>query len=379
MLSEIRQTAAKLEDVEGVAEVLAAEDAKVLVLNSNIDMDLEMKERPVAMSSFSHIPQTIGRRTGQSSLNVELKGSGVAGTAPEWAKFLKTCGAAESTLKSITIGAVTTGPFLHGEEITGAGGGKGKVVITTPTGVTTLYYVVVSGVIANGEVITGGISGASATTGSAPATAGNVFMPVHESIPTITIQTIMDGLQKMIRGARGSVKFHFKAGEPVIMECAHSGVGEDVTDEDLFTGVDFEDQDAPAFMGGSFKVDGAEVLLQAMDISVDNTLTARDDPNDAQGIKSFAITGRKTSGSFDPEMQKVAGYDFFGKWFAGTAAVIDVSWGSGAGKAFRFFIKSAQYTKIGDESRNGMAIAKTSFVLNGTKEIGNDEWALLCL
>jgi hypothetical protein len=379
MLSEIRQMAGKVESVEGVAETLTAADAKVLVLNPSIDIDVEMKERPVAMSSLSHIAQTIGRRTGQANFTVEVKGSGIAGTAPEWAKYLQACGVGLSTLKSVAIGAITNGPFQHGETITGAGGGKGRVICNTATGASVVYYVVISGAIVSGEVITGGTSGATATTSGSPATAGNVFEPIHSSVPSLTIATIVDGVQKLIRGARGNVKLNFKAGEAVKLEFNQSGVAEDVTDETLLSGIDFEDVDAPAFMGGSFNVDSDSVLIQGMEISIDNTLTPRDDPNDAEGIKSYAITGRKTSGSFDPEMQSVAGYDFFGKWFAGTAAVIDTSWGSGAGKAFRFFVKSAQYTKVSDDTRNGLAVAKTSFLLNGTKEVGNDEWALLCL
>ena len=112
MLSEIRQLAGKIEAAEGGAETLAAADAKVWVYNPSVDYDPEMFERNLAMASFTQVAQIVGKRPGQMSFNLELKGSGVAATAPEWAKYLQGCGVGISALKSINIGAVTGGRFL---------------------------------------------------------------------------------------------------------------------------------------------------------------------------------------------------------------------------------------------------------------------------
>lgn len=380
-LSEIRQMAAKIESVEGVAESLVAADAKVLVLNPSIEIDPEMKERAIAMTSFSSPSALIGKRVGKGRLAVEIKGSGTATTAPEGAKFLRACGVTEDDLKSVAIGAITSGPFVHGETITGAGGGTGWVICNTYTGTAAIYYVVLTGVIGSSELITGSVSGATATTAGAPATIGKVYRPTHvqASIPSITMQDNVDGIKKLLRGARGSVKIPFKSGEAVTMEFNFQGVAGDVTDEALLSGITYESVTPPNFQDGTFKIDNAAQLISSFDFNLDNKLTQRDDPNSVQGVKSYAITGRQTTGSIDPEMQAVAAYDFFGKWLAGTLATLDLSWGSIAGNKFRFFAKAVQYTKVADGTRDGLALANCSCTLRGTKEIGNDEWALLSM
>lgn len=380
MLSEIRQLAGKIEAIEGAAEPLAAADAKVWVYNPSIDFDPEMFERNLAMASFTQVPQVVGKRPGQMSFNLELKGSGTAVTAPEWARYLQACGIGINALKSINIGIITGGPFKHGETITGATSlGKGRVIMNTANGVAAILYVATSGTLQSGEVITGSTSGATATTSSSVATVGNVFEPISSSIPSLTVSTNVDGFRRMLRGARGKVKLNFKTGEPAMLEFNFSGVESGVADIALFTGLASEPTIPPALINSAFLIDVFAAKIQSLDVSLDNTLAPSDDPASDRGLKSFQITNRKTMGSFDPEMVAAASHDFYSKWFNAIPMVLDLSIGAVAGNKFRFYAPLVQYTKIGEENRGGIAVAKCSFVLNGTQSIGNDEWALLCL
>lgn len=381
-LSEIRQLAGKIESVEGVEETLAAADAEVIAYNPDIDIEAEMKDRPIAMSSLSHSKQNIAKKSGQASFSVEMKGSGTATVEPKWAKYLKACGTALDDLMSVAIGAITGGPFIHGETITGAGGGTGQVVCYTYNEASVVYFVELSGSILSGETITGSVSGATATTSGAPAAAGKVFRPTdaHQStIPSLTIAANIDGLKKTIRGARGNVKIPFKCGEAVVMEFNFSGAGKKPEDEVLLTGMTLESVTPPNFQDGMFKINNSSALIGSFELSMDNTLTQRDDPNSEEGIKSYAITGRQTTAIMDPELEAVADRDLFGNWLDGVEATVDLSFGVTSGNMFRFFAKKVQYTKVANESKNGLAKAKCNCRLNGTQEIGNDEWALLCL
>jgi hypothetical protein len=380
MLTRKRQLAAKIEAVEGTAETLAAADAKLLVYNPKVSFDVAMAERNPARTSFSDIGKIPGKRPAGLSFRLELRGSGAAATVPEWGKLLQACGLGVNALKSMNIGAITNGPFQHGETITGGtSAAKGRVVINTANGATAILFVSVSGTFVSGEVITGGTSAATATTSSLSSTVGNEFKPVSDNIPSLTQGSFEDGLRKLIKGSRGKVKFGFKSGEPVYLDFEFQGVEAGITDTAFLANVTYESTKPPAFLNALFSVDAYSAKIGEMNFDVANTLAVRDDVNDARGILSFAITDRIVSGSFNPEMVSCATHDFHNKWFSGAEMIIDFTVGSVAGNKFRFYIPRAQYTKIEDEDRDGLQLAKSAFNLNGSLLYGDDELSILAL
>ena len=380
MLTRKRQLAAKIEAVEGVAETLAAADAKLLVYDPKVSFDVAMFDRNPARPSFSNVGKTPGKRTAGLAFKIELRGSGVAATVPEWGKLLQACGFGVNALKSMNIGAVTNGPFQHGETITGGtSAAKGRVVINTATGATFIYFVTVSGTFSTGETITGGTSTATAVTSSVPTTVGNEFKLVSDNIPCLTQGSYEDGTRKLIKGSRGKVKIGFKSGEPVMMDLDFQGVEAGVTDTAFLANVTYETTKPPVFLSALFSVDAYSAKIGEMDIDIGNVLAVRDDVNDVRGVLSFVITGRNVTGSFNPEMVTVAAYDFHAKWFSGAEMVVDCTIGSVAGNKFRIYIPKAQYTKVDDEDRDGLQLAKSAFCLNGSVTPGDDEITILAL
>ncbi len=380
MLTRKRQLAAKIEAVEGTAEVLAASDARLLVYDPKVGFDVAMFDRNPARPSFSNIAKVSGKRTAAIGYKLELKGSGVAATVPEWGKLLQACGFGVSALKSMNIGVITNGPFQHGETITGStSAAKGRVVINTVNGATAILFVIVSGTFVSGEVITGGTSTATATTSSVPATIGNEFRPISDVIPSLTQASYEDGIRKLVEGSRGNVKFSFKAGEPVMMEFDFQGVEAGVTDAAFLANVTYETTKPPVFLSALFSVDAYSAKIGEMSVDMGNNLAERDDVNDSRGVVSYALTGRNVTGSFNPEMVTVATHDFHAKWFTGVEMSVDCSIGSVAGNKFRVYIPKAQYTKIEDEDRDGLQVAKASFCLNGSVTPGDDEITILAI
>lgn len=380
MLTRKRQLAAKIEAVEGTAEILAAADAKLLVYDPKVSFDVAMFERNPARPSFSNVGKTPGKRTAGISYRLELRGSGAAATVPEWGKLLQACGFGVNALKSMNIGAITNGPFQHGETITGGtSAAKGRVVINTANGATAILFVTVSGTFVSGEVITGGTSTATATTSSIPSTIGNEFKLISDNIPCLTQGSYEDGVRKLVKGSRGKVKIGFKAGEPVMLDFDFQGVEAGVTDTAFLANVTYESTKPPVFLSALFSVDAYSAKIGEMDIDIGNILAVRDDVNDARGVASFALTGRNVTGSFNPEMVAVATYDFHTKWFQGVEMIVDCTIGSVAGNKFRIYIPKAQYTKVDDEDRDGLQLAKSSFALNGSVTPGDDEITILSI
>jgi len=102
MIADRTQLAAKSEETEGTAETLAGADA-LLVANPVFRPDTPMNERPnvgASLSPFSAVP---GARHAVMEFDVELKGSGAAGTAPEYGTLLKACGFSETVVESTSV------------------------------------------------------------------------------------------------------------------------------------------------------------------------------------------------------------------------------------------------------------------------------------
>ncbi|MDP3786122.1 MAG: hypothetical protein Q8R05_00985 [Candidatus Omnitrophota bacterium] len=380
MLSRRRQLAVKIETQEGVAEAVSAIDAKLLPYDPKVGFDVEMFERNPARRSFSPLGKIPGKRPANISYRLELRGSGSINTLPEWAKVFAASGLEASALKLINIGAITGGPYLHAEFITGGtSGATGLVVIKTANGAPSMYFVPVVGTLQSGEQLTGVTSNATCMSSSAPASAGFVMHPVSDEIPSVTQALYEDGMRKLIKGSRGKAKLNFKSGDPVMADFEFQGVEAGVTDEPLLESIAHETTKPPVFLNALFSVDGFSARIEAMEIDLANTLVSRDDVNDARGILSFAITGRSYQGSFNPEMVKAIEHDFHSKMFSGSEMIVDFTVGSVAGDKFRFYIPRAQYVKVEDEERDGLQLAKCSFTLNGSLDPGDDELAILVL
>jgi len=381
MLIRKRQLAAKIEAVEGTAETLLAADAGILVnFSPKASYDPQMYQRDPVRATLSKMGKLAGKRSAGIDFSIELKGSGSVIVEPEWLRLIRACGFASNALKKITIGVITTGPYLHGETITGeTSGATGRVVLKTANGTSTLYFIALSGTLETGEVITGGTSGATATASADPTSAGFEIKPVSSSVVSLTMGLFEDGIRKVLKGCRGTVKFNFKIGEPATLDFSFKGVEAGVTDVPMFTGVSFDNTVPPVLLNAVMACDGVSLNIGEMEINVSNTLASKDKIDDAKGILSFMITGRDMQGSFNPEMVPVATHDFFSKWFSNTPMVVDLAYGETEGNKFRFYAPGIIYNKIDDGDRDGLQLAQTSFDLTGSMEPGDDELAILLL
>jgi len=381
MLIRKRQLAAKIEAVEGTAETLLAADAGILVnFSPKASYDPQMYQRDPVRASLTKMGKLAGKRSAGIDFSIELKGSGSITVEPEWMRLIKACGFASNALKKISIGAITSGPYQHGEVITGqTSGATGRVVIKTSNGTTTLYFVALSGTFETGEVITGGTSGATATASTDPVSAGFEIKPISSSVVSLTMGLFEDGIRKVLKGCRGTVKFNFKIGEPATLDFSFKGVEAGVADAPMLTGVSFDETVPPVLLNAVMSCDGVSLNIGEMEVDVANTLASKDKIDDAKGILSFMITGRDMQGSFNPEMVPVATHDFFSKWFSNTPMVVDLAYGEADGNKFRFYAPGIIYNKVDDGDRDGIQLAQTSFDLTGSMEPGDDELAILLL
>ena len=188
-----------------------------------------------------------------------------------------------------------------------------------------------------------------------------------------------DGVRKLLRGCRGTVKFTLKLGNPIAMDFKFMGVDAGVIDAAILEGVDYGTTEEPVILGADFSVAGVSLNVGSIDIDIANKLSPRDKIDDPSGILSYMITDRQPVGNMDPEMLSVAVHDFHGNWLNNVKIPLDFSYGTADGNKFRFYCPAIQYTKVEDADKEGIQIAQVSFDLTGSFSPGDDEYCLLCL
>lgn len=369
MLVRNRQLALKVESTEGTAETVAAADADLLVYDPKFEMENPLFDRNPAKASMTHLPGLVGIRSGKISGRVEVRGSGTATTAPSWAKLLKACGFSQTTVKKIAIGAITGGPFVHNEIITGGtSSGTGRVIGDWATGSSHVYYEVVTGTLQNGETLTGGTSAATATSSGAPADGGLHYKPESSeaSIPSYTAAVMDDGVKKQIYGARGNLTFEANAGEPGFFGFELQGGQSNWSDVALLSPT-YETTIPPVFLSAGFAIDSYAGVISKASFDMGNTVARRTDVNQASGLVSFRITGRAPKGSIDPEMTLVATQDWHSFLRNGTTKKLKWQFDGGAdGKRIKIIIPESQFEALGDEDRDGITTLGANYVMTNS-------------
>ncbi len=168
MLKALVQLAAKAEGTEGAAETLAGAQA-ILVANPSFKPTIEMGARDNSSSSLSRWASVPGKRSGVIEFDVELKGSGTAGTAPALGSLLKACGFGETVVESTSvtykpasaaISSMTLALYWNGviEKIWGA---RGDVSLKLEDGKPGTLHFAFTGAdfsVADGAMLTSGVA-----------------------------------------------------------------------------------------------------------------------------------------------------------------------------------------------------------------------------
>ena len=383
MLTRRRIIAAKLETTPGSAETLAAADAKLFAYDPKIAPAVGMFQRTPSTIGLNKLGQIAGVKALGFNFGVLLGGSGAATTTPEWGKLVQACRNKINTYYSINIGAVSGGPFVHGELITGGSSGAiGRVMINTATGASAVLFVAVgSATFESAEVLTGGTSGATATTSSTPTATGKAIEPVSDpaSMESLTMANFEDGFRKQLKGARGNLKLNYKTGEPGIMNFEFMGVEAGMADVALLSGITHASTlpTPPAFLNASLSMAEYSALISEIEIDLGCVLAPSTDANEERGIKLFQIVDANVVGSYDPEMVLAATHDFYANWFANTEMVLDFTLGSSSGNRSRFYAPRAQYIGLDDGDREGIATVAANISINSHDNLANTEYCIL--
>lgn len=370
---------AKIETTEGVdASPVGSTDA-VLVEN------LKMTKKPNTVKtneytgSLDGFGDIVGGMPFGLSFDVYLKGSGVAGTPPEYGKLLKACGWAEV----ITASAVPAAP-----EACAAGGSTTAAVLGTTASSTAQAYrgmpVTFSGVIAGDSFITDYTSGKTATLtdtmgGSIVATTNyqipiNVlYKPASITIPSLTFYIYRDGLLYKVLGSRGTMKLTVTTGGVGKMSFDFKGMFASKTDAAVPACV-YDNVPKPIFRNAAFLLNRQVAAINSFNLDMANTLTQPDNPNALEGFDPAEVVDRNFAGTIDPKETLVATRDLISALRAGTKQPIHLRYGTAAGNRIGITVPQALYQDEDDQDRNGIATVNVPF-----QPVGQDSGAFICL
>lgn len=371
------QVAFEIEAVEGTAETLVAADATMLAYEPDFKDDLGFFTREPNRATYSKLDSIPGIKAARMTWKTELKGSGSVSTPPAWDDVIRCCGFIRSAVSRIAIGAVTSGPFIPGETVTGGNSGAtGRVVGEIRNGDSYVYFVPISGTWESAETITGGTSGASATTSGTETTdQGYEWRPLSGStVPSGTGALYMDGVKKLLYGARGNAMIECVAGEPVFLGFEVEGVYGGVTDVALLSPT-YESTIPIAFLNTQASLHELEAIFTQLSLNMQNVLSRRTSARSANGILSVKLTDRNPVGSIDPEMELVADHDFYGRHAAGTVGRVYAELpSSNAGEKITIAAPRVQYMNLAEGEQDRRAILNIDLELKTAGvSAGDDE------
>lgn len=103
LLKNLAVLLAKIEVIYNTDPVPTAVADAILVSNLQLNWPTEVHDRDLISNSQSPFAPLHGRKYGQLTFDVELKGSGAAGTAADWGPLLRACGFGEIIVTSISV------------------------------------------------------------------------------------------------------------------------------------------------------------------------------------------------------------------------------------------------------------------------------------
>ncbi|HIJ95784.1 MAG TPA: hypothetical protein HPP94_08635 [Desulfuromonadales bacterium] len=306
-----RALAGKIEATEGTAEILTATEGGIIALDVKWTPDIKMIQRNAALPTLSKIKQIPGLALAHVAFKTELMGR---------------------TAAFSTVNLPFVDPYLRAA-------GFAATLVVTP----------------GAETVT--------------------YKPASTGIPSLTLGVYVDGVRKLISGARGTVKFSGTVGEQLFAEFDFMGSYNAVFDTPLIIPT-LPTHTPPQLTNAQFTIGAFAPTIKSISFDMGNKLAPREDINAVSGYKSFMLTDRDPSGTFDPEMELVNGHDWYGLWKSGTSAALSLgAIGASQYNKVKITAPTVVTTKVSEGEREGNEVADTSFQLAmGT---GDDELVIV--
>ena len=306
------QILAKVEAAPGTAETLATAD-QFIASNVQFKPSIAFTANSGMTGVHSKEPGVAGVRSGTISFDIALKGSGTAGTAPEWRDCPMACGLSETIV--------------------------GATSVTYAPAAAESYYTF-------GWIVPG-LGGATE-----------------------------DQLWRLA-GCQGNMSLSWKAGEFHMASFSMTGVLQAPTDSSVVAVPTWDTTAPSAFLAPAMLVHTVSLAFETFTMDMGNEVAIRPNANGAAGALTAQITGRRVVGTFDAEMEKLTTFDFFTRMTAGTTGAIAMTPVGAAGNKVDLDLPKVQISSIDIAERAGVAIINAGYAALRSGNAGNDEFSVI--
>ena len=365
--------AAKIETVPGTDAIGGTPAAADWIASEmEVQFDPTIIELPELTGSLDKASSVVGGLKPRLRLRMPLRGSGTAGTAPDFGKLMR-CSTFAELVTAAAIGAPTAA----------TAGTTTTVTAATPFGTTAQQYrgmpLIVTGIAAGTTgivdytaarvITTGDTAGTAYTIGSLLQIPINVlYSPTSdESVyKTATIYFYADGLLWTFTGALGTPSLELTTGGIgfVSFEMRAQFASKSATAVPAGAAAVLRPT-PPRFVGGKCQLNKALAQVRTLTINAGVNVILPDDPESAEGYGAALPIERDVAGNLDPYMNTTNSVALFNAFRAGTPMSLMAIIGSTAGNRFVAIVPNAKAIGMDPGARDGLGQHGISFQADG--------------
>lgn len=378
LLARRRTILARIETTYGVDPTPTGASHAILVRNLEITpLDQDLASRDLIRPFLGSSEQLPAANRVRVSFDVEMAGSGTAGTAPAWGPLMRACAFAETALATAHTGTATAGTATtatlaaSASAVTDAYRGM-LIRLTGGTGsgqqrVITAY---------NGTTKVATVSPAWGTTPTGTSTYSIdqqvTYAPVSSSFDSVTIYANVDGVLHRLTGGRGTVTFELTNKQIPVLKFAFTGLFNAVTDT-AAPAVNYGLFQTPLVVNNvnttPFTLHGVSAIMSALSIDMANEVIHR---TLVGGSESVLITNRAPAGNITIEADTVAFSDWWTRVRNVTLGGLDITHGTVAGNRVQIYSGLVQLTSPQYQDMDGVQMLQMNTVFTPSTA-GNDE------
>jgi len=380
LLTRQIQVLGKIEDTPGTFESMGATDADCrIVSGAAADHDWPTESRDIARNSLTNIGYLQSTKATNINFRCEINNADTPTTDLEFKQHLQACALTIVDCKGVGLGTVNNGPFTRGETVSDESANSARCVWDAANGDTWLYHEPIVGALSNGETLTGGTSGATATADMATSSRGFLVQPISNNQDTESLHLKQDGFGYSAAGCMGNLTATYENSKAGYFDFSFQGPKNDSGDVSMTTGITYQTEQPPILQGASAKINDVTVVLHSISLELNNTVVNRPDAN-ASGSTGFIaayVSGRDPKVTMKIELLPETTLDLYGLWAAGTTMELQWQLGTTEGKNHRVICDYAQITNITTSDTDGLVTVDVEFTLTGSVNSEEDEIEML--
>lgn len=373
-----RAICSEIESVYNTDPVPTGSANAIRVRNLNVmPLEMETESRDTVKPYFGNDDEVVTAVYAKVTFEVEMAGSGTAGTAPAYGPLLRSCGMQEAILAVAHTGTAAAGGAAS---ITLAAGASAVdnayagMTIRTTGGTGPGQSAVIKSYVGATKVAT--LTADWTTPPDATTTysidAQVVYRRVTDALESITHYINKDGRLHKMTGSRGTVSIAMPYRKIPTFNFEFWGLYQPVVDDDAPTVVLTAFKKPLAV--NSTNTTGLVVMgytgsvMSDYNINWNNTLTHRNLPG---GSEAIVITDSRPTGSITQESTTVAAKDWWALIRAATTGLFSITHGTTAGNKVKIDAPKVQMKKPAENDMDGIEMLATELLF--APDAGNDE------